>query len=174
MSISTTRSSTFNASSARYLTSKISADLRTMNRLYQMPGLVEVDAYAEEAAELMLHGHLRQVDYGLRRTSAGGAEEWVLQLRYTVNSGGGLSDDHPGGVPATAPTPGASFYSYLSYSQTFQNLTEEERRAVKSRLPITRTGAGETPRAGGTSNGQRAYSRDGVSLSRDTFVAWAG
>ena len=99
MSISTTRSSTFNASSARYLTSKISADLRTMNRLYQMPGLVEVDAYAEEAAELMLHGHLRQVDYGLRRTSAGGAEEWVLQLRYTVNSGGGLYRRPPGRRP---------------------------------------------------------------------------
>lgn len=174
MSFSNTRSSTFNASSARYLTSKISADLRIMNRLYGSPSLDDIDNYAQEAAELMLHGYLLQVDYGLRRTTGAGTKEWVLQLRYTVTSGGGLSDDHPGGVPTTAPTAGTSFYSYLSYSQAYQNLPHDERQAIRDRLPVTRTGSDETPRAGGTSNGQRAYSRDGVSLSRDTFVAWAG
>lgn len=172
MSISATRSVTFTATSARHLTSKIAADLRTMNRYYDLPSLTEIDEYAEEAAQLLLGGYLGWVDYGLRRPNAGGGKEWVLQLRYTVSSSGILHDEHPGGVPANAPTEGASFYSYLSYSPAFNALPPPQRAAVKAALPVQRTGAAESPRAGGTINGQRSYSRDGVSLSRDTFVAW--
>jgi len=172
MSSSATRTVTFTATSARHLTSKIAADLRTMNRYYDLPSLTEIDAYAQEAARLLLDGYLAWVDYGLRRLTASGGMEWVLQLRYTVNSSGVLTDDHPGGVPAHAPTDGASFYSYLSYSAAFDALPAWQKDAVKAALPVTRTGASESPRAGGTVNGQRSYSRDGVSLSRDTFVAW--
>jgi hypothetical protein len=172
MSISATRTTTFNASSARYLTSKISTDLRTMNRLYGVPTLAEIDEYAQEAAELMLRSYLKYVDYGLRRVTATGSKEWVLQLRYTVATGGFLTDDHPGGVPTTAPRTGITFYSYLSYTAAFNDLPHAQQEAVKSSLPVKRTSAWETPRAGGTINGQRTYSRDGVSLSRDTFVAW--
>jgi hypothetical protein len=172
MSSSATRTVTFTATSARHLTSKIAADLRTMNRYYDLPSLTEIDAYAQEAARLLLDGYLAWVDYGLRRPTASGGMEWVLQLRYTVNSSGVLTDDHPGGVPAYAPTDGANFYSYLSYSAAFDALPAWRKDAVKAALPVTRTGAAESPRAGGTLNGQRSYSRDGVSLSRDTFVAW--
>jgi hypothetical protein len=143
-----------------------------MHRYYGMPNLTDVDDYAQEAAQLMLDGYLGWVDYGLRRPTAGGDMEWVLALRYTVSSSGVLTDDHPGGVPAHAPADGATFYSYLSYSSTFNALPLTQRDAVKAALPVKRTGAAESPRAGGTINGQRSYSRDGVSLSRDTFVAW--
>ena len=172
MSYSTTRTATFNTSSARYLTSKISTDLRTMHRLYGVPALAEIDKYAQEAAELMLGGYLKSVDYGLRRTTTTGGMEWVLQLRYTISSGGFLTDDHPGGVPATAPRTGTTFYSYLTYSDAFTALPLAQQEAVKRSLPVSRTGAGETPRAGGTVNSNRTYSRDGVSLARHTFVAW--
>jgi hypothetical protein len=97
--------------------------------------------------------------------------EWVLQLRYTVSSSGVLADDHPGGVPATAPAE-ASFHSYLAYSAAFHALPEWQQDEVKATLPVSRTGAAESPRAGGTVNGNRSYSRDGVSLFRDTFVVW--
>jgi hypothetical protein len=173
MSISATRTGTFTATSARHLTSKIAADLRTMNRYYGFPSLTEIDQYAQEAAQLFLDGYLAWVDYGLRRPTIVGGKEWVLQLRYTVSSSGVLTDDHPGGVPANAPTDGASFYSYLSYSKAFNDLPTAQQNAVKAALPVTRAGAAESPRAGGTTvQGQRSYSRDGVSLSRDTFVAW--
>jgi hypothetical protein len=172
MSISATRSSTFTATSARYLTSKIATDLRTMLRYYGVPSTLEIDEYAQEAAQLMLHGYLAWVDYGLRRPIARGGMEWVLQLRYSVNSSGFLTDDHPGGVPASAPATGATFHSFLSYSYAFHLLTPAQRAAVKATLPVHRTGAAESPRAGGTVNGRRSYSRDGMSLSRDTFVAW--
>ncbi|MEP7368759.1 MAG: hypothetical protein ABI662_03830 [Dermatophilaceae bacterium] len=172
MSISTTRTVTFTATSARHLTSKIAADLRTMHRYYNAPGLTDIDEYAQEAAQLLLDGYLTCVDYGLRRPTASGGMEWVLQLRYTVSTSGTLTDNHPGGVPANAPSAGATFYSYLSYSQAFNDLPQWKRDAVKADLPVQRSGAAESPRAGGTVNGHRSYSRDGVSLSRDTFVAW--
>lgn len=172
MSISATRSVTFTATSARHLTSKIAADLRTMNRYYDVPSLTDIDQYAQEAAQLLLDGYLGWVDYGLRRPTSSGGMVWVLQLRYTVSSSGILTDDHPGGVPANAPVAGATFYSYLSYSATFNVLPQWRQDAVKADLPVKRTGAAESPRAGGTVNGQRSYSRDSVSLSRDTFVAW--
>ena len=119
----------------------------------------------------MLRGYLKHVDYGLRRMKSTGGEEWVLQLRYTVNTGGLLTDDHPGGVPTTAPRTGITFYSYLSYTDTFNALPRAQQDVIKSGLPVQRTSGGD-PRAGGAVNGQRTYSRDGVSLSRDTFVAW--
>lgn len=172
MSMSATRTVTFTATSARHLTSKIAADLRTMNRYYDVPSLSEIDEYAQEAAQLLLDGYLAWVDYGLRRPTTGGGKEWVLQLRYTVSSSGVLNDDHPGGVPASAPTDRATFYSYLSYSKAFNDLPTAQKDAVKAALPVKRAGATESPRAGGTVNGQRSYSRDGVALSRDTFVAW--
>lgn len=170
--MSTTRSQTFTSASARHLTSKVAADLRTMNRLYGYPSLSAIDDYAGEVALLLLNGYLGWVDYGLRRPTASGGMEWVLQLRYKVSSSGVLTDDHPGGVPTNAPRNGASFYSYLSYSDTFEALTSWEQEGVKAGLPVKRTGAAESPRAGGTVNQSRSYSKDGVSLARDTFVAW--
>ena len=172
MSISATRSVTFTATSARYLTSKIATDLRTMSRYYGVPSATEIDKYAQEAAQLMLDGYLAWVDFGLRRPTASVGMEWVLQLRYSVSSSGVLTDDHPGGVPASAPAAGSTFYSYLSYSDAFNALPPAQQDAVKAALPVKRTGAAESARAGGTVNGQRSYSRDGVSLSRETFVAW--
>lgn len=172
MSMSSTRTVTFSATSARYLTSKIAADLRTMNRAYGFPTLQQVDEFADEAAQLMLDGYLNWVEYGLRRPTSTGGMEWVLQLRYTVNSNGVLTDDHPGGVPLTAPTEGVTFYSYLDHSSAFDALPAAQRAQIKAGLPVQRTSAPETPRAGGVVNGSRAYSRDGVSLARETFVAW--
>ena len=172
MSMSATRTVTFSATSARYLTSKIAADLRIMHHAYGFPTLQQVDEFADEAAQLMLEGYLSWVEYGLRRPTSSGGMEWVLQLRYTVNSSGMLTDDHPGGVPLTAPTEGVSFYSYLAYSSAFKLLPDARRSAIERALPVQRSSAPETPRAGGVVNGSRGYSRDGVSLARETFVAW--
>jgi hypothetical protein len=171
MSYSTTRTATFNITSARYLASKIAADLRTMNRFYGHPALADIDNYAEEAALLLRDGYLDRVDYGLRRRLAG-EWEWVLRLRYVVTPAGSLQDGNPGGVPATATTAGASFYSYLVKSASYHQLTTEARITVDRALPVSRTGAEETGTAAGTVNGNRTYSRDGTAVTRSAFVAW--
>jgi Bacterial HORMA domain family 1 len=171
MSYSTTRTATFTIASARYLTSKIAADLRSMSRLYGKPDLADIDDYADEAALLLRDGYLDWVDYGLRRRDAYGRWEWVLRLRYVATTAGTLQDANPGGVPANTDTTGASWYSYLVKSTVFSQLTPEQQAAVEATLPIRRTGAPETGTGTGRWTGERSYSRDGTTLARTIFVA---
>jgi len=171
VSYSTTRSATFSITSARYLTSKVAADLRSMNRLYGEPKLSRIDDFAEEAALLVRDGYLDRVDYGLRRRNAYGEWEWVLRLRYVATSDGSLQDANPGGVPADADATGASWYSYLVKSAAFDRLTTSQQAAVEAALPVSRTGAAETGTGIGRWTGQRSYSRDGTALTRTVFVA---
>jgi hypothetical protein len=168
---SITRSTTFTVTSARYLTSKIAADLRSMNRLYGDPRLTDIDDYAEEAALLLRDGYLDRVDYGLRRRNADGAWTWVLRLRYIATAAGTLQDANPGGIPAYADTAGALFYSYLVKSAAFHRLTFAEQAAVEAALPVSRTGHPEIGTGAGTWTGDRTYSRDGTAISRTVFVA---
>jgi hypothetical protein len=144
MSYSITRSVTFTITSARYLTSKIAADLRSMNRLYGEPMLASIDDFAEEAALLLRDGYLDRVDYGLRRGSAYGRWVWVLRLRYVATSVGTLQDANPGGVPANADTTGASWYSYLVKSSAFYGLTPGQQAAAPG--PPARRGTGRVLR----------------------------
>jgi hypothetical protein len=171
VSYSTTRTATFTITSARYLTSKIAADLRSMSRLYGKPDLTDIDDYAEEAALLLRDGYLDRVDYGLRRRDAYGQWEWMLRLRYVATSAGTLQDASPGGVPATADTTGTYWYSYLVKSAAFSLLTPQQQAAVEAALPIRRTGAPETGTGTGSWTGERSYSRDGTALTRTVFVA---
>jgi hypothetical protein len=171
MSYSTTRTATFTITSARYLTSKIAADLRSMSRFYGKPDLADIDDYAEEAALLLRDGYLDRVDYGLRRRDAYGQWDWVLRLRYVATTAGTLQDANPGGVPANADTTGASWYSYLIKSATFGQLTSQQQAAVEAALPIRRTGAPETGAGTGRWTGERSYRRDGTTLGRTIFVA---
>jgi hypothetical protein len=171
VSYSTTRSATFTITSERYLTSKIAADLRSMNRFYGQPDLADIDDYAEEAALLLREGYLDRVDYGLRRRDAYGGWEWVLRLRYVATTFGTLEDMNPGGVPANADTARASWCSYLAKSAAFSWLTPQEQAAVEAALPIHRTAAPETGTGVGVWTSERSYSRDGTALSRTVFVA---
>jgi hypothetical protein len=134
MTSTITRTATFTVTSARYITSKIAADLRSMNRLYGSPPLAEIDDYAEEAALLLRDGFLERVDYGLRRQTRSGDWTWVLRLRYVVTPTGGLEDANPGGMPAYADTVNAAWYSYLVKSAAFHQLIPEEQVAAEAAL----------------------------------------
>jgi Bacterial HORMA domain family 1 len=168
---STTRSVTFSITSARYLTSKIAADLRSMNRLYGQPTLARIDDFAEEAALLLRDGYLDRIDYGLRHRDTYGKWAWVLRLRYIATPAGTLLDANPGGVPANADATGASWYSYLVKSSRFHELTDTQQAAVEAALPVFRMGAAETGTGIGRWTGQRSYCRDGVALTRTVFLA---
>ncbi len=156
-------SETFTRTSAKYLVSKVAADLRQMQRLHGQPSEAWIDAYVEELFTLLAGGYLGSVAYGFQR-----ADEWVVALHYQVNSDGSISavDDRPGRVPL-GDILGATFGSFLTYSLKWLQLTDEQRRQVKRELPFIRT-PGHEP-GGAWSYGGRTYSRDGVSLSRGTI-----
>lgn len=170
MTTSYTTSQTFTITHARYVTSKIAADLRQLKLFYRSPTDQDIVDYAEEAALLLRDGYLERVDYGFSRTSASGAREWVLLLRYIAKNGV-IADDYSGRIPAGVNIAGAHFWSYLTYAPPFYNLGTDERARVKAALPIKRNSGNEAGFATGTWSGDRTYSSAQQGVSRSVFKA---
>ena len=165
-----TTTSAFTITHARYVTSKIAADLRQLRLLYN-GRLAEADIanYAEEAALLLRDGYLERVDYGFKRNTADGSE-WLLLLRYVVRAGD-IADDHSGRIPPGVGLGNAYFHSYLTYTSKFFGLFQADRDRLKASLPITRTAGGEAGFATGTWGGDRAYSSNKRGVDRSVFRA---
>ena len=73
--------------------------------------------------ELLKAGYLGTVTYGFRRNG-----NWIEPtLRYTARdlSGASANDDDPGRVRPGANITGATFYSYLTYSPAWDQLTPD-------------------------------------------------
>ncbi|MGQ9349427.1 HORMA-1 domain-containing protein [Mycolicibacterium gilvum] len=167
MTYSLTASSTFTITDARYVASKMGADLRGLYARYSKPSADDIDQYIEEAAQCLKAGYLKTVDFGFKQ-----ADLWVLRLRYTAISGGQLSDSAPGRLPAASQVAGCGFYSYLTWSDGFLSLPATERQAFRATLPITRTSA-DAPSLGSGRHGNSAeYSRHGAGLNRDVYSAF--
>lgn len=167
MTSSFTTSSTFTITDARYVASKMGADLRGLYARYGKPAADEIENYIEEAALSLKAGYLRTVDYGFKQ-----GDEWVLRLRYTAVSGGQLSDASPGRLPAASEIAGCSFYSYLVWNDTFTRLPLTEQDAFADTLPVTRTPAVAPAVGSGRYGAAAEYSRHGAGLSRDVYTAF--
>jgi len=163
-----TTSKTFTITHARYVTSKIAADLRQLKLFYGQLADDRIEAFAEEAAILLRDGYLGRVDYGFKRNSQYSSEQWVLLLRYTVKNGD-LTDDHAGRVPPGVDVSNTWFASYLEYSTKFVLLPPSEQARIKADLPITRSVGDEAGFVAGTWTGDRTYSSNDQGLGRSVF-----
>lgn len=166
MTNSQTRSASFTITDARYVASKIGADLRSVNSVYGAPDLTHIDDYVEEVAQLLKAGYMHTVDYGFKS-----GDVWKLRLRYTATIGGQLRDDTPGRLPYDAPVTGVPFYSYLQYSSTFSSMDAARRRKFTESLPISRTGADEPGLGGGSYGTAATYARNGQGVGRQIWSA---
>ncbi|MYY18193.1 MULTISPECIES: HORMA-1 domain-containing protein [unclassified Streptomyces] len=169
MTGSYTRSASFTITDARYIGGKIGADLRVLHNYFGAPALSSIDNYVEEVALLLRDGYLDTVDYGFRDP---GSNAWKLRLRYKATLGGQLTDGRPGSLPDSTELAGCRFYSYLTYSSAFSDLSSSEQAAVKGNLPISRT-TGDAPTAlAGASAAGHSYARNGAGVARDVYVAF--
>ena len=66
---------------------------------------------------------------------------------------------------ANANVSGATFYSYLTYSPTWDQLTQAAKDTFKTQLPFQRSGAAE-PGVTGYLSDDRTYSSGGRALNR--------
>jgi hypothetical protein len=169
MTGSATKTSSFTINEARYVGLKVGADLRLLNCYYGRPQLGDIDNYAEEVAVLLRGGYLKTVDFGFRDAETG---DWRLRFRYTATTGGQLRDDRPGSLPATAAMSGLSFYSYLTYSPSYLNLSQAQQQAVRAGLVVVRVGADEPALGLGRTTSGHGYSRNGAGVARDVFTAF--
>jgi hypothetical protein len=161
----TTLSSTFTRTHAKYLASKIASDLLQMQRFYGKPSYAEIEDYIEEVIILLLEGYLASVDYGFRRDG-----EWVIALSYSARYGGTIqTDDRSGRVLPGIDIDGASWGSCLRKNFAFWLLSSEEQQQIEDSLPVKRTTAAEPQASNGVWVIDKSYSRNGVGIERRTF-----
>ena len=162
-SYSYTESSTFTVTHARHMAAKVATDLKRVQRFYGSPFDADIANYEAEVTEFLKAGYLGTVTYGFRRDG-----NWVEPtLRYTARdlAGGSTNDDDPGRVRASANVSGATFYSYLTHSAAWDQLTQAQKDAFKKQLPFQRGGAPE-PGITGYLADDRTYSSGGRALNR--------
>ena len=157
---------TFTLTHAKYLASKVGTDLKRLQRFYGSPSDASIAEYETELTELLKAGYLRTMTYGFRKDG-----DWVEpSLRYTARDLAGLAanDDDPGKIRPGIDVSGASFYSYLTYSNAWSQLTTPQQDAFMRTLPFLRTSANE-PGVNGHLVSDLTYSSGGRALNRSTL-----
>jgi hypothetical protein len=167
MSFSYTKSATFTITHARYLSSKVAADMHLCAQYYGNPTEAWVREYAEELAQYLNNGYLDEYEFGYQKNG-----NRVVSWRYKVDENGILTtDDRAGKVIPYVDISGASFFNYLTQNSRFFALSSDQRARFKSALPIQRTG-GDPPSDGqGYWTSDRNYYSTGRGLNRQTFQA---
>ncbi len=164
-----TQSTSFTITHAEYLASKVAADLKRMQRFYNAPSDVGIASYEDEIAKMLKAGYVDTVTYGFWRNN-----NWTEPtLRYTARDLAGMAsiDDDPGRIRPGADISGAEFYSYMTYTHTWNNLGEPLRVIFRATLPFVRTDA-PTPGITGYMMDDRTYTAGGRSLSRSSIRSY--
>ena len=163
MSYTLTETTTFTITHARHMAAKVATDLKRLQRFYGVPSDIRIANFEAEITELLRYNYLAEVSYGFQRDG----KLIVPTLIYTANdlAGASAADEDPGRIFLGANIIGASFYSYLTYSSVWHNLSTADKKAVEERLPIKRNDAPE-PGINGYRSNDLTYSAGGRALNR--------
>jgi len=167
MSFSHTRTttSTFTIIHARHLASKVAADLHLCAQYYGQPSERRIRDYAEELAQYLNEGYLKQYEFGYQKNN-----NRIVSWRYHVDENGALTtDDRAGKIVPYVDITGATFFNFLMRNSRFSQLTIEQQTRFQSGLPIERPD-GQPPSDGsGRWVSDRNYFSGGCGLNRQTF-----
>jgi Bacterial HORMA domain family 1 len=161
-----TETSSFTITHARYIASKVATDLKRFQRFYYgLPNDDLIDRYEGELAGLLKHNAVDIVVYGFQRNSL-----WTpASVRYRAIPGGSLlADDDPGKIRPGIDVSGARFTSFLSYSNSWWDLTQAERDTIRKGLPINRSTGSSPDLETGAWSDDLSYSAGGRGLGRSS------
>ncbi|MFB9831564.1 HORMA-1 domain-containing protein [Actinoallomurus acaciae] len=162
-----TYAESFTRTHARRLAGRVTTDLRQSHVLYGSPSSSRLAEYRSELEELLADGYVDKYQFGFKRD---GMVVW--SLRYTVGPDGALTGG-AGGVPTGVSVAQASWFTFLSYSYTWDLLSDSAKAAVKKKLPFVR-GTGSLPSdAHGYWEKDRTYAAGGVGVQRAVFRSWS-
>lgn len=156
---------TFTRTNAKYLASKVVADLYQCSRFYGKPLREHVPDYEAELVELLVGGYLSAYEFGFKKDG-----KRIVTWQYTVRNGDLVgTDDGAGRVYARADVSGAESYNYASYTSAWFALPQAQKDAFKAGVPISRT-TGDLPADGsGYWVSDKNYSNGGTAVARRTF-----
>jgi hypothetical protein len=160
-----TATSTFTIIHARYLASKVAADLHLCAQYYGQPSEERIREFAEELAQYLNEGYLKVYEFGYKKSG-----NRVVTWRYQVDENGLITtDDRAGKVVPYVDIIGASFFNFLTPNSRFFQLASEQQAHFESGLPVQRT-VGEPPSDGlGYWTSDRNYFSGGCGVNRQTF-----
>ncbi len=162
-----TVSESWTLTNAKYLASKVTADMRRCQQLYGAPSDASINDYGTELALLLRDGYVSTYEFGYVRSSD---NERILTWRYSVDNAGKLtSDDRPGRILSGVNISGATMRNRLCHSGAWEKLSAEEQATVERTLPIQRVGRPDYGSSLGTWHNDLYYSSSGVLMSRQTF-----
>lgn len=162
--MSTTTTTTFTSTNARYLASKIAADLRQLRSFYGEPTERQINDLYDELVEMLAGGYMATYEAGFRKDG-----KRVVSQRYAVSTSGLSTDERAGGIYARADVTGASWFTFMSYSRAWWNLSDAARKGVKDSVSIDRTPGEEPTDGNGYWETGRSYASGGTSTSRSGF-----
>lgn len=171
MSYSFTNSSTqtFTLTHAKELASKVSTDLKRIQRFYGSPNDAEISAYEQELIEYLKAGLLDEVTYGFKKNGS-----WIEpSVNYKAKDLAGLAstNDDPGRIRPGANISGASFGSYLIQNAKYSNFPQAEKESFARTLPFQR-GGGSTPGINGYMSSDKLYTAGGKALNRSSLKSY--
>lgn len=158
-------SNTFNftVTDAKKLAAKVATDLKRIQRFYGTPSDSRISDFEAEIIEFLKDGYLNTVTYGFQKNG-----KWIEPtIKYTAKdlaNGFGIDDD-PGRIKPGADVSGAFFYSYLTHTNAWHNLSLEDKNKYENKLPFKRTGAAE-PDVDGYLSQDKTYTSGDKSLNR--------
>lgn len=160
-----TDTETFNLTHAKHLASKVAADLHRCHSRYSRPTLERVMQYEQELVALLHGGYVLRYEFGFRRD-----DKAVVCWRYNVASDGSLvADDNAGKLISGVDVDGATFYNYLWFNSSWENLSSSDRERMQGGLPFIRQDSPEPAYGTGYWTTDKSYTSGGVGLSRQTF-----
>lgn len=160
-----TASESFTLTHAKYLASKVTADMRRCQQNYGRPSNNQINDYGTELALLLRDGYVAEYEFGFSID-----DQRLLSWHYVVrNSDLDTTDDRPGRIVSGVTIAGASFFNQLWYSTAWTALSEAQRELVKKRLPIQRVTKDGLKDGLGYWTNDLSYFSSGVSLGRRTF-----
>lgn len=158
---------TFTRTEARYLASKVVADLHQCARLYGQPSVGSIEDYKTELVERLVKGYIYRYEFGFKKDT-----KRILSWQYEVKDGdfvGGGTDDRPGCVYARADISGASYYNHTISTVKWAELSAEEQATFEATLPFNRLEMSAPDDGYGYWTADKTYSRGGVEVARRTF-----
>jgi hypothetical protein len=155
---------TFSLTSAKYLASKVTADMRRCAQMHGRPYESEINDYGTELALLLRDGNVSDYEFGFEMDG-----RRVLSFFYRV-VGGELvaSDDRPGRI-YDGSVSGSSFFNFITRSIRWTHLSQAEKETFNKLSPITRRSGSPPMDGNGYWVNDLSYSKDGVALQRKTF-----
>jgi hypothetical protein len=165
MTQSITKTTTFTIIHARYLSSKVAADMHLCAQYYGKPAEADIRHYAEELAQYINEGYIEEYEFGYQKDG-----KRLVTWRYKVDANGLIaSDDRSGKVVPYVDIQGASFFNFLTPNSRFFQLSANQRSGFKTPLPVQRTDGDPPSDGSGYWTSDRNYFSGGQGLARQTF-----